>query len=48
MNEETKVTRGNAEIVIQEHRITVMVSLESGATATTTISRETGKVETQG
>jgi hypothetical protein len=48
MNEETKVTRGNAEVVIQETRVTVLVSLESGAVVSTTISRETGKVETQG
>lgn len=48
MNEETQLTTGNVQVVIQENRVTLLVSTPSGATVTTTINRETGKVETSG
>jgi hypothetical protein len=46
--ETTEVIRGNVKVVIQENRVNVFVTLDSGATTGTTISRETGKVETCG
>lgn len=48
MNEETQLTSGNVQVVIQENRVNVLVSTPSGATITTTISKQTGKVETSG
>jgi hypothetical protein len=42
-----ELSRGNARVVIQENRVTVLITV-GGATVVTTISRETGKVEIHG